>query len=386
MSKVESKPFRFDSGQGQTVQEYLEDLRNRFPTNSTPTPARLPATRIPDLVSGPTETLPSTSTNNLSNGHIEHNQPEMEEEIGSESPLRIYLREISRHPLLTAEEEVKLAQELEEGKEVRRKLYLAERPNTDTETLEETARRGDEARKRLTEGNLRLVVAVARKYMGRGLPLLDMIQEGNIGLGRGVEKYDWKRGYRFSTYAYWWIRQAVTRAIVDQGRTIRIPVHAVEALNILGRTDDALQQSLGREPTDQELAELADFSIEKVRELKRAKQFPVSLETPVGDEEDNTLSYLILDDSLPSLGEVAEQSELHDKIEETLALEGLLSSQEINVIRLRFGLDGSNRQLSLAEVGEALSLSRERIRQIEVEAMKKLRHPATRARLRDYLD
>jgi len=289
----------------------------------------------------------------------------------------MYLREIGRVPLLTAEEEVRLAQIMERGKIERlraERLRLA--PNR--RYLEE----GEEAQRRLTEANLRLVVSVAKKYIGRGMNLLDLIQEGNIGLIRAVEKFDYTKGYKFSTYATWWIRQAITRAIADQARTIRIPVHMVETINRLIRISRRLLQDLGREPTSEEIAERMEISAEKVREIIKVSQEPVSLETPIGEEDDSHLGDFLEDHTALAPAEAASHQLLKEQVEDVL---DSLTERERKVLQLRFGLD-DGRSRTLEEVGREFHVTRERIRQIEAKALRKLRHPSRSRKLKDYLD
>jgi RNA polymerase primary sigma factor len=306
------------------------------------------------------------------------------EEYAPETPAAIYLRDISRVPLLTADEEISLAQAYEAGREAGARLSQETSLSPEERaSLEEAVARGEEARRRLTESNLRLVVSVARKYMGRGLPILDLIQEGNIGLGRAVEKYDWRKGYRFSTYAYWWIRQAVTRAIADQARTVRVPVHMIEAISHLYNASRELQQSLNREPTREELAQQLNTTADKIDQIVNAAKQPISLETPIGHEEDSTISDLIADRTVHTPSDLASASLLKDYLDE--AFRTILTPRERQVIRMRFGLeDGQDRTLS--EIAEELGVSRERIRQIEAEALAKLRRPGLRQKLREYLD
>ncbi|MFN0074811.1 MAG: sigma-70 family RNA polymerase sigma factor [Chloroflexota bacterium] len=304
------------------------------------------------------------------------------EELVPETPAAIYLRDISRVPLLTAEEEVQLAKELESGELA--KAALVETPETETERdlLDGNVVIGEKARKRLTESNLRLVVSVARKYMGRGLPLLDLIQEGNIGLGRAVEKYDYTKGYRFSTYAYWWIRQAVTRAIADQARTVRVPVHMIELIGDVYKAARDLQQTLGREPNPDEIAAHMETTGERVRQILRAARQPISLETPVGEEEESTIADFVADKSARQPLEAASEAMLKDHVEDALQE---LTPRERQVLRMRFGLhDGRDR--TLGEIGEELGVSRERVRQIEAEALAKLRQPRLRLKFREYLE
>ncbi len=271
-------------------------------------------------------------------------------------PVRMYLKEIGRIPLLTAEQEVDLAQKIEKG-DMR-------------------------ARKKLTESNLRLVVSIAKKYVGRGMSFLDLIQEGNIGLSRAVEKYDWRKGFKFSTYATWWIRQAITRAIADQARTIRIPVHMVETINKLIRTSRQLMQELGREPAVEEIGLALEMPPARVREILKIAQDTTSLEAPVGDEEDSMLGDFIADKRQASPYDVASKELLKDNIEEVLRT---LSEREAKVLIMRFGLDGDTAK-TLEEVGREFGVTRERIRQIEAKALRKLKHPTRRMKLRDYLD
>jgi RNA polymerase primary sigma factor len=304
------------------------------------------------------------------------------EELVPETPAAIYLRDISRVPLLTAEEEVQLAKELESGELAKVSLVDVVDDENERDHLDANVVVGEKARKRLTESNLRLVVSVARKYMGRGLPLLDLIQEGNIGLGRAVEKYDYTKGYRFSTYAYWWIRQAVTRAIADQARTVRVPVHMIELIGDVYKAARDLQQTLGREPNPDEIAEHMETTGERVRQILRAARQPISLETPVGEEEESTIADFVADKSARAPLEAASEAMLKDHVEDALQE---LTPRERQVLRMRFGLhDGRDR--TLGEIGEELGVSRERVRQIEAEALAKLRQPRLRLKFREYLE
>ena len=278
------------------------------------------------------------------------------EGVSIEDPVRMYLKEIGKVPLLSAEEEIELAKKMEQGDE--------------------------NAKKRLAEANLRLVVSIAKRYVGRGMLFLDLIQEGNLGLIKAVEKFDYRKGYKFSTYATWWIRQAITRAIAEQARTIRIPVHMVETINKLIRVSRQLLQELGREPTPEEIAEEMDMPVDRVREILKISQEPVSLETPIGEEEDSHLGDFIQDDNVPVPADAAAFTLLKEQLVEVL---GTLTEREQKVLRLRFGLD-DGRARTLEEVGKEFNVTRERIRQIEAKALRKLRHPSRSRKLKDYLD
>jgi RNA polymerase primary sigma factor len=312
------------------------------------------------------------------------------EHEGIDDPVRMYLREIGRVPLLSAAEEVTLAKMMERGLNAIRRLEMTGLTPVEQYKLEGDVQQGELARRRLTEANLRLVVSVAKKYIGRGMSLLDLIQEGNIGLIRAVEKFDYHKGYKFSTYATWWIRQAITRAIADQARTIRIPVHMVETINKLVRISRRLLQELGREPTSEEIArEMTDkdgrgpvYTPEKVREIIKVSQEPVSLETPIGEEEDSHLGDFIEDQGALAPAEAASHQLLKEQVEDVL---DSLSHRERRVLQLRFGLD-DGRSRTLEEVGKEFGVTRERIRQIEAKALRKLRHPSRSKKLKDYLE
>ena len=278
------------------------------------------------------------------------------EGVSIEDPVRMYLKEIGKVSLLSADEEIELAKRMEKGDEA--------------------------AKKRLAEANLRLVVSIAKRYVGRGMLFLDLIQEGNLGLIKAVEKFDYRKGYKFSTYATWWIRQAITRAIADQARTIRIPVHMVETINKLIRVSRQLLQELGREPTPEEIAEEMDMPVDRVREILKISQEPVSLETPIGEEEDSHLGDFIQDDNVPVPADAAAFTLLKEQLVEVLST---LTDREQKVLRLRFGLD-DGRARTLEEVGKEFNVTRERIRQIEAKALRKLRHPSRSRKLNDYLD
>jgi RNA polymerase primary sigma factor len=296
------------------------------------------------------------------------------DELMAGGPASLYLREISRARLLTAEEEVTLAQQLEAGKTARAALERGVVDADERARLEAEVSTGEEARRRLIESNLRLVVSVARKYLGRGLSFLDLVQEGNIGLQRGVDKFDWRRGFRFSTYAYWWIRQAVSRAVAEQSRTIRLPVHVVEQLTKLYNIARELERELGRQPSPAEIGEQLGISGERVEEAFAAARVPISLETSIGDEGDSTLADLVADDLGRGPAEEAEETVFGQALERSLSER--LTPREAEVLRLRYGL-GDNRERTLAEVGKELGISRERARQLEAEAMRKLRRDIT---------
>ena len=276
--------------------------------------------------------------------------------VSIEDPVRMYLKEIGKVPLLSAEEEIELAKRMEEGDE--------------------------QAKQKLAEANLRLVVSIAKRYVGRGMLFLDLIQEGNLGLIKAVEKFDYRKGYKFSTYATWWIRQAITRAIADQARTIRIPVHMVETINKLIRVSRQLLQELGREPSPEEIAAEMNMPVERVREILKISQEPVSLETPIGEEEDSHLGDFIQDDNVPVPADAAAFTLLKEQLEEVL---GTLTEREQKVLTLRFGLE-DGRARTLEEVGKEFNVTRERIRQIEAKALRKLRHPSRSRKLKDYLE
>ena len=298
-------------------------------------------------------------TNNLDNIEAEAekmlSEIDVADSISVNDPVRLYLKEIGKVPLLSADEELELAKRMEQGDDI--------------------------AKKKLAEANLRLVVSIAKRYVGRGMSFLDLIQEGNLGLIKAVEKFDYTKGFKFSTYATWWIRQAITRAIADQARTIRIPVHMVETINKLIRVSRQLLQELGREPTPAEIGKEMGFSEEKVREIQKIAQDPVSLETPIGEEEDSHLGDFIPDDDAPAPAEAASFALLKEQLIEVL---GTLTEREEKVLRLRFGLD-DGRARTLEEVGKEFNVTRERIRQIEAKALRKLRHPSRSKKLKDYL-
>lgn len=317
------------------------------------------------------------------------------EGVSVEDPVRMYLKEIGKVPLLSADEEIELAQKMEAGSVAVEKIPLLKERLAETgdeqekeeiqaeiKALQLDVDRGSDAKKRLAEANLRLVVSIAKRYVGRGMLFLDLIQEGNLGLIKAVEKFDYRKGYKFATYATWWIRQAITRAIADQARTIRIPVHMVETINKLIRVSRQLLQELGREPTPEEIAEEMKMPVERVREILKISQEPVSLETPIGEEEDSHLGDFIKDDNVPVPADAATFTLLKEQLEEVL---GTLTEREQKVLTLRFGLE-DGRARTLEEVGKEFNVTRERIRQIEAKALRKLRHPSRSRKLKDYLE
>ena len=315
--------------------------------------------------------------------------------VSVEDPVRMYLKEIGKVPLLSAEEEINLAQRMEAGNVATEKIQLlkvrmeeaedeAEKAEIQEEVkaMQKDIDLGSDAKKRLAEANLRLVVSIAKRYVGRGMLFLDLIQEGNLGLIKAVEKFDYRKGYKFSTYATWWIRQAITRAIADQARTIRIPVHMVETINKLIRVSRQLLQELGREPSPEEIAAEMNMPVDRVREILKISQEPVSLETPIGEEEDSHLGDFIKDDNVPVPADAAAFTLLKEQLEEVL---GTLTEREQKVLTLRFGLE-DGRARTLEEVGKEFNVTRERIRQIEAKALRKLRHPSRSRKLKDYLE
>ena len=314
--------------------------------------------------------------------------------VSVEDPVRMYLKEIGKVPLLSAEEEIELAKVMEAGNVAQEKILILKKRMDDASEEEKQELRdeikllqkdvdlGGDAKKRLAEANLRLVVSIAKRYVGRGMLFLDLIQEGNLGLIKAVEKFDYRKGYKFSTYATWWIRQAITRAIADQARTIRIPVHMVETINKLIRVSRQLLQELGREPSPEEIAEEMNMPVERVREILKISQEPVSLETPIGEEEDSHLGDFIKDDNVPVPADAAAFTLLKEQLEEVL---GTLTEREQKVLTLRFGLE-DGRARTLEEVGKEFNVTRERIRQIEAKALRKLRHPSRSRKLKDYLE
>jgi len=307
--------------------------------------------------------------------------PDPPPELVSDDPVALYLREISRYPLLTAKEEVDLARRMERGQKARQRLTCSGLSQREVKRLDRVDQDGAAAREHLIRANSRLVISVAKRYVGRGVPFLDLIQEGNIGLMRAVGKFDYRRGYKFSTYATWWIRQAVSRAVADQGRTIRVPVHMHDQIRRYVDTRRRLSQEEGRNPTLEEMAEAMEMPVEKVQRIQKAAQFPLSLETPIGDDGDAFLGDFIRDESSETPVDAAMRALLRESLSEVLEC---FDPREVRILKLRFGLD-DGRTHTLEEVGQKFGLTRERIRQIEAEALHRLRHPRHRRRLQGYL-
>ena len=311
---------------------------------------------------------------------------ELVDSFSTDDPVRMYLKEIGKVSLLSADEEISLATAMSAGVEAKQKLEEAEKNGTELseeemKALKSAVKKGERSKQRLAEANLRLVVSIAKRYVGRGMLFLDLIQEGNLGLLKAVEKFDYRKGYKFSTYATWWIRQAITRAIADQARTIRIPVHMVETINKVTRVSRDLLQKLGREPLPEEVGEVMGLPKERVQEIMKIAQEPVSLETPIGEEEDSHLGDFIQDESIPTPVEATNQTLLHEQLDEVVST---LTEREQRVIKLRFGWD-DGRPRTLEEVGKEFNVTRERIRQIEAKALRKLRHPNRSRKLKDFL-
>ncbi len=373
----------------------LEDERRGVPAAPvapTPVPAARRTEHRPSAAARPSAASRSVSYDEPDPDLVSvraAQRPTHSESGGSFDPVRMYLKEIGKVPLLTAEQEVTLAKRIEAGLLAREKLSGVDADGEPVEisenqrsSLHAVKRDGELARRQLTEANLRLVVSIAKRYVGRGMALLDLIQEGNLGLIRAVEKFDYTKGFKFSTYATWWIRQAITRAIADQARTIRIPVHMVETMNKVLRISRQMLQELGREPTVEEIAAKVEMTPDKVREIQRIAQEPVSLETPVGEEDDSLLGDFVEDPNVIAPATAAARALLNEAIEEALQE---LNERERAVVRLRFGLDDGQIR-TLEEVGKEFGVTRERIRQIESKTLAKLRHPTRSQRLRDYLE
>ncbi len=359
---AEDQVERLDELYTSLVAEGIEVL-DQAPARQAQSPARLPEERT------------AVET-------VEVEPAEVDVTVGVADSVRLYLQEIGMTDLLTMQEEVWLAKRMDRGRQAEERLALGNLGSDERRALEEDKRDGDAARAHLIQANLRLVVSVAKKYVGRGLSFLDLIQEGTIGLMKATDKFDYTRGFKFSTYATWWIRQAITRAISDQSRTIRLPVHVGETINRVKKTSHRLQQILEREPTQEEIARAMDISDDKVRQVLDVARHPVSLEAPVGNEGDAFLGDFIEDDSMPAPIEIAAQQLLKSQISDALSK---LTERERKIILLRFGLeDGKFR--TLEEVGREFGITRERIRQIEAQALRKLRHPSYSRRLRGYLD
>jgi RNA polymerase primary sigma factor len=370
----------FDARGVEVIDEIVEELRAED-ANRDRGERDEPAPRARTTSASSSSARPGSATEPAR--HVRAPRPERASEGGSFDPVRMYLKEIGKVPLLTGEQEVTLAKRIEAG------VFAAERLDTESalsdeqrEGLRAVVTDGELAKRQLTEANLRLVVSIAKRYVGRGMALLDLVQEGNLGLIRAVEKFDYTKGFKFSTYATWWIRQAITRAIADQARTIRIPVHMVETMNKVLRVQRQMLQELGREPTVEEIAEKVELTPDRVRDIQRISLEPVSLETPVGEEDDSSLGDFVEDPSAIAPATAAERARLVADIEEALTE---LNEREREVVRLRFGLDDGQVR-TLEEVGKQFGVTRERIRQIESKTLAKLRHPTRSQRLRDYLD
>jgi len=336
---------------------------------------------LPDDVEPPLEVIEEVVEEEIADPNA------MMDSFGTDDPVRMYLKEIGKVNLLTSEEEVALAQEMVAGSEAAGQLAELERegqeiPREVREELERLIKKGERAKQRLAEANLRLVVSIAKRYVGRGMQFLDLIQEGNLGLIKAVEKFDFTKGFKFSTYATWWIRQAITRAIADQARTIRIPVHMVETINKVIRVSRQLLQELGHDPTPEEIAKEMGMPVERVREILKIAQEPVSLETPIGEEEDSHLGDFIPDEDASEPAEAASFTLLKEQLVEVLST---LTPREEKVLKLRFGIE-DGRTRTLEEVGKEFNVTRERIRQIEAKALRKLRHPSRSKKLRDFLN
>lgn len=358
---------------GWTTLEKLLSLASSSPINMDEAAhlIRVAGLELAHQEGDPWEDIESLAEERLNAFAARREAPAPADELTASDPATLYLREISHTRLLAAAEEVRLAQQFEAGRDARRALVSGVSDPEERARLEEAARLGELARQRLIESNLRLVVAVAKKYMGRGLAFLDLVQEGNIGLQRGVEKFDWRRGFRFSTYAYWWIRQAVSRAVAEQSRTIRLPVHVIERLTKLYNTARELQIELGRAPTPEEIGERLGVDPERVLEAFRAAKVPISLETPIGEDQDSTIADLLANADSQATDEAAEEDVLSDALDRALGEN--LTPREAQILRLRFGLDRGGLERTLGEVGQELGVSRERVRQIEREALGKLR-------------
>ena len=336
---------------------------------------------LPDDAEPPLEAMEEISEEEM----VDPNS--MVDSFGTDDPVRMYLKEIGKVNLLSSDEEIELAQAMGAGAEAKEQLAELEESGEEIPAevlaeLNKAIKRGERAKQRLAEANLRLVVSIAKRYVGRGMQFLDLIQEGNLGLIKAVEKFDYTKGYKFSTYATWWIRQAITRAIADQARTIRIPVHMVETINKVKKVNSQLLHENGHEPTNEQIAEKLEMPVEKVREIMRVAQEPVSLETPIGEEEDSHLGDFIPDEDAPAPSDVASLTMLKEQLNEVLAT---LTPREAKVLRLRFGLE-DGRSRTLEEVGKEFNVTRERIRQIEAKALRKLRHPSRSKKLKDFLE